>query len=136
MELRDAGVPDTGPKRPRDKKIVSLTPASVTRARMEPRASGGKSRERRGRRGGRGRGRASPRGEIRIRTASSPIGPTPRTQLRNDIRDLINSECLHRYLSEVVKLKFSHSCRLPFLNSRFSTNYFKNQKFRDSSFFC
>ncbi|CAI8009260.1 Centromere protein T [Geodia barretti] len=91
MELRDAGVPDTGPKRPRDKKIVSLTPASVTRARMEPRASGGKSRERRGRRGGRGRGRASPRGEIRIRTASSPIGPTPRTQLRNDIRDLINS---------------------------------------------
>ena len=98
MELRDTGVPDTGPKRPKDKRTISLTPAiatassaiSTTQAVQEETSVG---RRGRGKRLSQGRGR-------RKSGARGSLGEkTPRTQLREDIRDLINSKtCIALYM--------------------------------------
>ena len=75
LELRDTGVPDTGPKRPKDSRVVALTPAAVETV----------GDERKRRRSSRGRGR-------RRESRGGRVSMTPRSRLREDIRDLINSE--------------------------------------------
>ena len=108
-ELRDTGAPDTGPKRPKNQRIVSLTPSGAASSGRGGRSSGGRGRERGGRekereRGGRekereGGGRKEERdsrkegrGGRRGRGRRSLGAQTPRTRLRTDIRDLITSE--------------------------------------------
>ena len=108
-ELRDTGAPDTGPKRPKNQRIVSLTPSGAASSGKRGRSSGGRGRERGGREkeregggrekeregGGRKEGRDSRkegRGGRRGRGRRSLGAQTPRTRLRTDIRDLITSE--------------------------------------------
>lgn len=73
-ELRDKGVPDTGPKRPKGKRTVALTPAVAT-------PTSAKKQGRRGKKGGAEKEKSG--GEKRKGKR------TPRTRLREDINDLI-----------------------------------------------
>ena len=83
-------MPDTGPKRPAGRRTIPLTPAVVSPARParggSAAASGRKGSE--GRRESRGRGA----GRRESGVQGSRGGKTPRTQIREDIRDLINSK--------------------------------------------
>ena len=84
-------MPDTGPKRPKDRRLIALTPAIVTSSAVstlvavqDEASGGGKRRQSRG--GGRRRSKVT-------RGGRRSLGErTPRTQLRADIRNLINSE--------------------------------------------
>lgn len=73
-ELRDRGAPDTGPKRPKGRRTVALTPAVAT-------PTSAKKQQSRGKKGGAKREQSE--GDQRRGRR------TPRTRLKEDIKDLI-----------------------------------------------
>ena len=118
LELRDTGVPDTGPKRPKDKRTIALTPATVTDSSTVSTASQ-VSREEASVAGGAGRRQSRGRGRRRESAGRrrSQGEKTPRTQLRSDIRDLIKSEiCLNpglgvnQHLADTCSVCAVHTC--------------------------
>ena len=83
LELRDRGVPNTGPKRPKGRKTVALTPAAATPAP----AKGGS-------RGGRQETQKKKLSEEGPRKGER----TPHSRLRDDIRELIEGGLVIRHV--------------------------------------
>lgn len=98
-ELRDTGLPDTGPKRPKNKRVIPLTPATVTNSTSSKLATTvvneTGSVKKKGHVQDGGSVRVNKKGKRRRESGNrskSLTDNTPQTQLRADINDLISSK--------------------------------------------